>query len=180
MSDKMQATRNIYKAIDNSKNSVTHISEAHVDAVSRAKKKVKLTLLPDLEQLGWVRLYMLSANGSYSSGQLPEVDSTVLVVFPRGQRENGICIAGGIIEDGESGSTLNGDYDLMFEDKFGNKVHIRQDKIKIEHDTKIEVDAPLIVLNGGTKAVARVGDTVLTPVGNGLIDPLSGNNTILA
>lgn len=180
MSDKQQGLRNIYKNIDEAKNATTHIAECFVTAVNRSKKKVKLTMLPDLQEIGWVRLYMTAANGSYSSGQLPEIDSTVLVVFPRGQRGNGICIAGGIIEDGESGSTLNGDHDYMIEDKFGNKIHIRQDKIRIEHSTKVEVNAPMIVLNDGVLPIARVTDIVQTPIGPGFIDPTGGNTTILA
>jgi phage baseplate assembly protein gpV len=203
MSDKIQGLRNIYNRIDQAANQVPHICEALVTKVRKKDKRVELTLLPDLEEIGWVRLYMLNANGNYSSGQLPEVDTTVLVVFPRGDQNNAICLSGGYCEAGEPGYEPTGDYDLVFTDKYGNKVLMEETGITIEDksgnkiittsskitieakqqvevkgDTRITVDAPQIVLNGGSSPVARIGDQVTTPQGPGFIT--QGNATVLA
>lgn len=203
MSDEFQAIRNIYDRIDQAKGEVKFISEALVTKVRKKDKRVELTLLPDLEEIGWVRLYMLNANGNYSSGQLPEVDTTVLVLFPNGDSRNAICLSGGYCEAGELGYEPAGDYDVVFTDKYGNKVLMEetgitiQDKsgnkiittsskitieaaqqVEIKGATKVTVDAPQIVLNGGTSPVARIGDQVTTPQGPGFIT--QGNATVLA
>lgn len=203
MSDSLQGIRNIYRRIDQVKSEVSFIAEALVTDVRKKDKKVELALLPDLEEIGWIRLYMLNANGNYSSGQLPEKDTTVLVLFPNGDKRNAICLAGGYCEAGELGYELKGDYDLVFTDKYGNKILMEeegitlQDKsgnkiittsskimidakqqVEVKGATKITVDAPQIVLNGGTSPVARIGDQVTTPQGPGFIT--QGNATVLA
>lgn len=195
MSDKIQGLRNIYNRIDQSANQVSHICEALVTRVRKKDKRVELTLLPDLEEIGWVRLYMLNANGNYSSGQLPEVDTTVLVVFPRGDQSNAICLSGGYCEANELGYEPTGDHDLVFTDKYGNKVLMEetgitiedksgnkiittsskitieaQQQVEINGATKVSVKAPLITLNEGDASyigtpIARVTDLVATPMG---------------
>jgi len=146
---------------------------------------------------------MLNANGNYSSGQLPEVDTTVLVVFPRGDQNNAICLSGGYCEADELGYEPTGDHDLVFTDKYGNKVLMEetgitiQDKsgnkiittsskitieaaqqVEVKGATRVTVDAPQIVLNGGSMPIARIGDQVTTPMGPGFIT--QGNMTVLA
>jgi phage baseplate assembly protein gpV len=132
VSDEFQAIRNIYDRIDQVKGEVKFISEALVTKVRKKDKRVELTLLPDFEEIGWVRLYMLNANGNYSSGQLPEVDTTVLVLFPNGDSRNAICLSGGYCEAGELGYEPTGDYDVVFTDKYGNKVLMEETGITIE------------------------------------------------
>lgn len=223
MSDKNKAIRDIYQTIEASANSVTHIAEALVKKVRKKDKKVLLQLLPDMEEIGWVRLYMLNSNNAYSSGQLPEVDTSVLVLFPRGDRQNAICLSGGYCEANELGFPLEADYDLVLSDKYGNKFVMAENKITLQQKTSsgskividsgkitieaetgkdvevkasnvninsvsgkvkvngaamVEVDAPLIKLNGGSQPVARLGDMVATPVGPGTIT--QGNFTVLA
>lgn len=188
MSDKLQGIRNIYRRIDESRNEITHIAEAVVSKVRKKDKRVKLLLLPDLEEIGWTRLYMMNANGSYSSGQIPEIDTTVLVVFPRGDRNNAICLSGGYCQSeiGENGFPLESDHDVVVSDKYGNKIVLKEGKINIEGASevivkanKVHVDAPSIVLgHDSVKPVARVGDMVATPVGPGYI--VEGNSGVLA
>ena len=188
MSDHLQNIRNIYKRIDESKNEVIHIAEAVVAKARRKDKRVKLLLLPNLEETGWIRLYMMSANGSYSSGQIPEIDTTVLVVFPRGDRNNAICLSGGYCQSeiGENGFPLESDHDVVISDKYGNKIVLKEGKINIEgaaevavKANKVHVDSPSIVLGqNSTKPVARIGDMVATPLGPGYI--VEGNAGVLA
>lgn len=170
MSDANQGTRRLLKHIDEKSSSTVYIAEANVEAVRKRDKKVKLVMLPDLEEIGWVRVYMLNANGNYSSGILPEVDTTVLLLFPRGQRDMAVCLAGGLLEGSELGSDLDGDHDIKFADKYGNKISMQSGKIKIE--------GTIIEINGGTFPVARIGDTIASPFGPLLIT--SGNDTFLA
>jgi phage baseplate assembly protein gpV len=132
VSDEFQAIRNIYDRIDQVKGEVKFISEALVTKVRKKDKRVELTLLPDFEEIGWVRLYMLNANGNYSSGQLPEVDTTVLVLFPNGDLRNAICLSGGYCEADELGYEPTGDYDVVFTDKYGNKVLMEETGITIQ------------------------------------------------
>jgi phage baseplate assembly protein gpV len=152
MSDKLQGLRNIYNRIDEASNQVSHICEAIVTKVRKKDKRVELTLLPDLEEIGWVRLYMLNANGNYSSGQLPEVDTTVLVVFPRGDQNNAICLSGGYCEAGELGYEPTGDYDVVFTDKYGNKVLMEETGITIEDKSgnKIITTSSKITIEGAS------------------------------
>jgi phage baseplate assembly protein gpV len=187
MSDQLQGIRNIYRRIDQARNEVTHIAEAIVAQVRKKDKKVKLLLLPDLEDIGWTRLYMMNANNSYSSGQIPEIDTTVLVVFPRGDRSTAICLSGGYCqsEAGENGFPLEGDHDVVFSDKYGNKIVLKQGKITIEgsevvvKSSKAHIDSPSIILGpNGSRPIARVGDQVATPVGPGVI--IEGNTGVLA
>lgn len=223
MSERYKGIRDIYNAIDQSANKVTHIAEALVKKVRKKDKKVLLHLLPDMEEIGWVRLYMLNSNNAYSSGQLPEVDTSVLVLFPRGDMDNAICLSGGYCEANELGFPLEADYDLVLSDKYGNKFVMAENKITLQQKTSsgskividsgkitieaeagkdvevkasnvninsvsgkvkvngaamVEVDAPLIKLNGGSQPVARLGDMVATPVGPGTIT--QGNFTVLA
>ena len=140
MSDKLKGLRDIYDAIDEAPNKVIHISEAYVEEVRKRDKKVKLILLPDLVQIGWVRLYMINFGTNYHSGALPEVDSTVLVLFPRGQKENGICLAGGVSgENGELGLTINDDYEINFKNKYGNSIKLLSNKVIIDSADSIEL-----------------------------------------
>jgi phage baseplate assembly protein gpV len=132
MSDEKQGLRNLVQLINDSKQDVTYVSEALVTKVRKKDKRVELTLLPDLEEIGWVRLYMLNAKGGYSSGQLPEVDTTVLVLFPNGDPRNAICLSGGYCEAGELGYEPTGDHDVVFTDKYGNKVLMEETGITIE------------------------------------------------
>lgn len=150
MSDRKQGLRNIIQRIDDAKTEVNYISEALVTKVRKKDKRVELTLLPDLEEIGWVRLYMLNANGNYSSGQLPEVDTTVLVLFPNGDTRNAICIAGGYCEADELGHTLTGDYDVVFTDKYGNKVLMEETGITIQDKSgnKIITTSSKITIEG--------------------------------
>lgn len=203
MSDSMQGIRNIFNRIEQAKSEISFIAEALVTNVRKKDKRVELVLLPDLEEIGWVRVYMLNANGNYSSGQLPEKDTTVLVLFPNADKRNAICLAGGFCEAGELGYELKGDYDVVFTDKYGNKILMEEtgitledksgnkivttsskimidakEQVEIKGATKVTVDAPQIVLNGGTSPVARIGDQVTTPQGPGFIT--QGNTTVLA
>jgi phage baseplate assembly protein gpV len=132
MPDSLQGVRNIFNRIDQAKSEVSFIAEALVTNVRKKDKRVELVLLPDLEEIGWIRLYMLNANGNYSSGQLPEKDTTVLVLFPNGERRNAICLAGGFCEAGELGYELKGDYDVVFTDKYGNKILMEETGITLE------------------------------------------------
>lgn len=132
MPDSSQAIRNIYNRIDQIKTEITFISEALVTAVRKKDKRVELSLLPDFEEIGWVRLYMINANGNYSSGQLPEKDTTVLVLFPNGDRRNAICLAGGFCEAGEFGYEPKGDHDLALTDKYGNKILMEETGITLQ------------------------------------------------
>lgn len=152
MSDAKQGIRNILQRIDDSKTEVNYVSEALVTKVRKKDKRVELTLLPDLEEIGWVRLYMLNANGNYSSGQLPEVDTTVLVLFPNGDSRNAICLAGGYCEANELGHTLTGDYDLVFTDKYGNKVLMEEAGITIQdkNGNKIITTSSKITIEGAS------------------------------
>jgi phage baseplate assembly protein gpV len=150
MSDRYKGLRDIYDAIDESSNKVTHIAEALVKKVRKKDKKVLLHLLPDMEEIGWVRLYMLNANNAYSSGQLPEVDTTVLVLFPRGDTDNAICLSGGYCEANELGFPLEADYDLVLSDKYGNKFVMAENKITLQQKTssgsKIVIDSGKITI----------------------------------
>ena len=152
MSDEFQAIRNIYDRIDQVKGEVKFISEALVTKVRKKDKRVELTLLPDFEEIGWVRLYMLNANGNYSSGQLPEVDTTVLVLFPNGDSRNAICLSGGYCEAGELGYEPTGDYDVVFTDKYGNKVLMEETGITIEDKSgnKIITTSSKITIEGAS------------------------------
>lgn len=203
MPDSNQGIRNIYNRIDQARTETTFISEALVTGVRKKDKRVELTLLPGFQEMGWVRLYMLNANGNYSSGQIPEVDTTVIVLFPNGDMRNAICLSGGFCEAGELGYEPKGNHDVVFTDKYGNKILMEETGITLEDKsgnkivttsskitieakqlvevkgaTKVTVDAPQVVLNGGTKPVARLGDKVVTPQGAGYI--LEGNATVLA
>jgi phage baseplate assembly protein gpV len=150
MSDKNKGIRDIYETIQSSQNSVTHIAEALVKKVRKKDKKVLLHLLPDMEEIGWVRLYMLNSNNAYSSGQLPEVDTSVLVLFPRGDKQNAICLSGGYCEAGELGFPLEADYDLVLSDKYGNKFVMAENKITLQQKTssgsKIVIDSGKITI----------------------------------
>lgn len=170
MGDKNKAIRDIYETIEESSNSTVHICEALVTAVRKRDKRVKLTTLPDLEEIGWVRLYMIGLGASFHSGTIPPVDSTVLVVFPKGQRESAICLAGGMAEAGEIGAELVHEEDIMFADRFGNKIHMQSGKITI--------DGAQVVVNGGILPVARQTDTVASPFGN--LPIVGGNSDFLA
>lgn len=150
MSDKLQGVRNIFNRINQVKDEVTFISEALVTKVRKKDKRVELTLLPDFEEIGWVRLYMLNANGNYSSGQIPEIDTTVLVLFPNGDKRNAICLAGGFCEAGELGYEPKGDFDVVFADKYGNKVLMEETGITIEDKSgnKIITTSSKITIEG--------------------------------
>jgi len=152
VSDEFQAIRNIYDRIDQVKGEVKFISEALVTKVRKKDKRVELTLLPDFEEIGWVRLYMLNANGNYSSGQLPEVDTTVLVLFPNGDSRNAICLSGGYCEAGELGYEPTGDYDVVFTDKYGNKVLMEETGITIQDKSgnKIITTSSKITIEGAS------------------------------
>jgi hypothetical protein len=152
MSDKLKGLRDIYDAIGEAGNSTIHISEAYVEAVRKKDKKVKLTLLPDLADIGWVRLYMLGFGPNFHSGALPDVDSTVLVLFPRGQQEQGICLAGGISgENGENGLAMSDDYEIVFQNKYGNAVKLLTNKVVINSADSIELG------EGATKTLVDSG-----------------------
>lgn len=144
MSDRYKVLRDIYGAIDESSNKVTHIAEALVKKVRKKDKRVLLNLLPDMEEIGWVRLYMLNSNNNYSSGQLPEIDTTVVVLFPRGDMDNAICLSGGYCEANELGFPLEADHDLVLSDKYGNKFVMAENKITLQQNTssgsKIVID----------------------------------------
>lgn len=150
MSERYKGIRDIYNAIDDSSNKVTHIAEALVKKVRKKDKKVLLHLLPDMEEIGWVRLYMLNSNNAYSSGQLPEVDTSVLVLFPRGDTDNAICLSGGYCEANELGFPLEADYDLVLSDKYGNKFVMAENKITLQQKTssgsKIVIDSGKITI----------------------------------
>lgn len=206
MPDSSQGIRNIYNRIDQAKAETNFIAEALVTKVRKKDKRVELVLLPDFEEIGWVRLYMLNANGNYSSGQLPEVDTTVLVLFPNGNSRNAICLSGGFCEADELGYEPTGDYDLVFTDKYGNKILMEdggitiedksgnkiittsskitieaQQQVEVNGATKVSVKAPLITLNEGDASyigspIARVTDLVATPMGPA---PIIGPQTLL-
>lgn len=150
MSDQNKFLRDIYETINTSKNQVTHIAEALVKKVRKKDKRVLLHLLPDMEDIGWVRLYMLNSNNNYSSGQLPEVNTAVLVVFPRGDRKSAICLSGGYCEGGELGFPLEADYDLVLSDKYGNKLVMQENKITLQQKSssgsKIVIDSGKITI----------------------------------
>lgn len=150
MTDRNKTLRDIYETINISKSQVTHIAEALVKKVRKKDKRVLLHLLPDFEEIGWVKLYMLNSNNNYSSGQLPEVDTTVLVVFPRGDRKNAICLSGGYCEARELGFPLEEDYDLVLSDKYGNKFVMQENKITLQQKTssgsKIVIDSGKITI----------------------------------
>lgn len=152
MSDEKQGLRNLVQLINDSKQDVTYISEALVTKVRKKDKRVELTLLPDLEEIGWVRLYMLNAKGGYSSGQLPEVDTTVLVLFPNGDPRNAICLSGGYCEANELGYEPTGDHDLVFTDKYGNKILMEETGITIEDKSgnKIITTSSKITIEGAS------------------------------
>ena len=140
MSDKLKGLRDIYDSIDESNSKALNIAEAYVEEVRKKDKKVRLTLLPDLVDIGWVRLYMLNFGPNYHSGALPEVDSTVLVLFPRGQKENGICLAGVVSgENGENGSDMADDYEINFVNRYGNSVRLLSNKVVINSANSIEL-----------------------------------------
>ena len=172
MSDKQQGLRNIYGAIDKagSSDSQIHISEAEVMEVRKSDKKVRLTLLPDERDIGWVRLYMVGLNDNWSTGLLPTVGNTVVVLFPRGQMDTGICLSGGMSEGSELGSALESELDLTVHDSRGNKITLTATGITIECD--------MLTVNNGIKPVARIGDKVASPFGPLLI--IEGNNNFLA
>ena len=172
MSDKQQSLRNIYGAIDKagSSDSQIHISEAEVMEVRKSDKKVRLTLMPDERDIGWVRLYMVGLNDNWSTGLLPTVGNTVVVLFPRGQMDTGICLSGGMSEGSELGSTLESELDLTIHDSRGNKITLTGTGINIECD--------MLTVQGGIKGVARVGDLVTSPYGPLPIQ--TGSTTFLA
>jgi phage baseplate assembly protein gpV len=152
MPDSSQGIRNIYNRIDQAKAETNFIAEALVTQVRKKDKRVELVLLPDFEEIGWVRLYMLNANGNYSSGQLPEVDTTVLVLFPNGNSRNAICLSGGFCEADELGYEPTGDYDLVLTDKYGNKILMEDGGITIEDKSgnKIITTSSKITIEGAS------------------------------
>lgn len=162
MSDAQQGLRSIYNAIDaaasgDSKKSSLLIAEAYVTEVRKRDKKVKLSLLPDDEDIGWVRLYMQGLNDNWSFGILPSVGNTVVVLFPRGQKDSGICLSGGMSEGSELGSELASELDLHIHDSRGNKITMTANGITI--------NCTNLTVNNGIKGVARVGDLVTGPFG---------------
>lgn len=170
MGDQNTVLRQIYDSIDEASNAQLNIAECFVEKVRRSDKKVKLKMLPDLEDLGWVRVYMLGFGATFHSGTLPDVDSTVIVLFPRGQKHSAICLSGGMAEADETGGSLVGDGDILLSDRYGNKIHMQNGKIKI--------DGSQVIVNGGNLPVARQTDTIASPFGTLYIT--TGNNDFLA
>lgn len=162
MSDSQQTLRQIYNSIDaaasgDSSKSRILISEAYITEVRKRDKKVRVSLLPDDQDIGWVRLYMQGLNNNWSFGVLPSVGNTCLILFPRGQMDSGICLSGGMSEGDELGSDIQSELDLHIHDSRGNKITMTGSGISVECDT--------LVVNGGIKGVARVGDLVTGPFG---------------
>jgi hypothetical protein len=76
----------------------------------------------------------------------------VLVLFPRGQQESGICLAGGISgENGELGMVMNDDYEIVFQNKYGNAIKLLQNKVVINSADSIELG------EGATKTLVDSG-----------------------
>ncbi len=175
MSDKDKWHRDIYDAIDaiasgDSPKSNILISEAYVTEVRTTDKRVRVSLLPDDIDMGWIRLYMQGINNNWSFGMLPTVGNTVVVLFPRGQRDSAICLAGGVAEGEDRGSPMLNSLELDIHDANGNKITM--------NSNGIQINCNRLVYNNGLKPVARVGDKVATPFGPMLI--IEGNNDFLA
>ena len=176
MSNRYKGLRDIYSAIDESSNKVTHIAEALVKKVRKKDKKVLLVLLPDMEEVGWIRLYMLNSNNSYSSGQLPEVDTTVLVLFPRGDRDNAICLSGGYCEANELGFPLEADYDLVLSDKYGNKFVMAENKITLQQKTSS--GSKIVIDSGKITIEAEAGKDIDIKANNVNINATAGSTKV--
>jgi hypothetical protein len=171
MSDSNQGIRNIFNRIDQVKGEITFIAEALVVNVRKKDKRVELVLLPDFEEIGWVRLYMLNANGSYSSGQIPEKDTTVLVLFPNGNKRNAICLSGGFCEAGELGYEPTGDHDVVFTDKYGNKILMEEAGITIEDKSGnkiITTSSKITIESSSAMDIKSTGDLSIESTGGSI------------
>ena len=178
MADKYEPLRRISENAQGKVDNATWICFGVVKKVRKADRKIVATMMPDEVDTGWLRTYFPAANGNHLIGMLPEIGSTVLVLFIGADKNNGIVLSGGFIEAGDVPPTITGDHDVVIADPYGGIITMSAAKISMYHPVKVEVDAPLLVLNGGTQPIARAGDPVGTPSGPGTIT--SGNTSILA
>ena len=177
MSDKNQGLRRLINHVDESASSTIHIAEATVTEVRKRDKKVKLTTLPEGEEIGWVRMLVLGGDGAWSTTILPPVGSTVVVLFPGGKKDMAVCLTGNLLEAGEVGSELASELDIIIADSRGNKISLLSGEIKIEA-TNVKVNATNVTINDGVLPVARQTDTVASPFGTLFIT--RGNTAFLA
>jgi hypothetical protein len=143
-----------------------YIRTALVTDVRKKDKKVRVTLLPEkMGKSGWLRVYWLNNLGS---GQLPPVDSEVVVMFIDGNQEAMFILAGGFLDQGdETEPPQENDFDII--DKYGNRI--------LMQDGKIQILSGSIEL-GDEQLKRLVNENFLAPGGTFLthhhIDPLSG------
>lgn len=180
MANRYEPFRRLTEKIDNSVNTKRWIRFGVVSKVRKGDRKIRVKLLPELVETNWLRLYFFNAGDNYMTGVLPEVESEVVVMFLEGHPDGAFVLAGGFVQNGDNPASLENDYDLNIMDKNGNQIKMDADGITVSGQGDVKVNSTgNIILNGGDKPVARVGDEVATPVGPGkIVGP--GNTKVLA
>ena len=166
MSDQYEFQRRIKEEMVKIATRQRWIAVGVVKKVRKKDKKVVVRLQPDDVDTNWLRVYFTNANGSYHTGQLPEVGSEVVLLFLGANPSTAIVLAGGMLSQGENGLDLPEDYAFVVSDKFGNKILMTNEGIEISTNKDVNINATgNVKINNGVLPVARQTDTVASPFG---------------
>lgn len=177
MSDQYETIRRLGEMVDQKINKSIWVATAIVEEVNRNNKKIRVKILPDERESGWIRLYALNAGDNYFSGVLPEIGAEVILLFIGGNPNSAIALCGNLKQDEEDAPAGVSDNDIFIMHKDGHMISITSTEIKIEGSVPVKLNAPQFIFNNGTKPAAALGDDVMTPVGPGKI--IGGNTSFL-
>jgi phage baseplate assembly protein V len=184
VSDKYEGLRRMFGEVQRRVDGARWIATGVVERVRKKDRRVIVSIFPEMVKTNWIRVLHINAGDNYITGPLPDVGSEVILLFIGADPNAAIMLCGSIPQDEDNMPQTESDYTFPIFDKYGNKITLGTDGIKImaKENSNIELattGSGKIVLNGGSNPVARIGDEVATPVGPGkIVGP--GNLNVLA
>lgn len=177
MTEAFEPIRRIKEYVDSSTQDARWIATGIVSEIRTSDKKIRVKILPEMEETNWLKVYYFNAGDGYSTGPIPEKDSEVVLLFPQAHPDNAFILAGNFICDDDKQDPLKDDYEFPIYDKYGNKITLNKSGITINafkdmnvtvngnvnlKASNVTVDASKIELGKSATEKAILGTTFLT------------------
>lgn len=123
MSEQYEPWRRLWENIDDKIGDKIWIALGVVNSVRESDRRVRVNILPGLELTNWLRVYYLNAGSNFQSGQMPDINSEVVLMFLGGDPNSAFVLSGGFVQNSDNPPALTDSAGVLISDKFGNQIY---------------------------------------------------------
>lgn len=174
MTEAYEPLRRIYESVEEIIDQKIWVATALVKEVDPLDRMIRISILPGNKDFGWVQVYWWNGGTDYQSGQLPDVDSEVVCLFPDGSHTGCFVLAGGFFTG--TPESIDDEDSVLISDKRGNKIVLDSNGVTVTSAQDVNIIAAgSISLGEGASESLIKGNSFLTFFNTHKhIDPLTG------